>query len=64
MKLKKTKGHISNSELKDLSKYLKLNMLKTIDNAKTGHLGACCSSSELMAALYFSDILRIDSKDP
>ncbi|MGD0729025.1 MAG: thiamine pyrophosphate-dependent enzyme [Candidatus Micrarchaeaceae archaeon] len=50
--------------LNALNSKLKLNMLKTIQNAQTGHLGACCSSTELFSALYFTDILNIDSKNP
>jgi transketolase len=45
-------------------KLLKNNMFKTIDVAKTGHIGACCSSTELMAVLYFTDILRYDVNNP
>lgn len=39
-------------------------VLRTIEAAQTGHIGACCSSLDLMAVLYFSDLIRIDSKDP
>ena len=39
-------------------------MLETIQTAQTGHLGACCSSLDLMLVLYFSDILKIDLKNP
>ena len=47
-----------------ISKQIKLNMLKTIDCSKTGHLGACCSSNELMCTLYFTDILNYDLVNP
>ncbi len=50
--------------LKYVSNVVKFNMLNTIKIAKTGHLGACCSSNELMAVLYFSDILRYDINNP
>ena len=46
-----------------ITKRLKHNMLRTIDQANTGHLGACCSSNELISVLYFSDILQINSKN-
>jgi transketolase len=47
-----------------IAKQVKLNALETIKTAGTGHLGACCSSAELMTTLYFSDILRIDKSNP
>jgi len=52
------------STLETLTLTLKRNMLRTVQKAQTGHLGACCSSTELMAALYFTDILRYDSDEP
>lgn len=48
--------------LEYMSKIIKLDMFKTINAAKTGHIGACCSSTELMTVLYFSDILKYDIK--
>ena len=39
-------------------------MLRTIKIAQTGHLGACCSSLDLLLVLYFGDILRFDSENP
>lgn len=50
--------------LNDVIKILKNKMFKTINSAKTGHIGACCSSTELMAVLYFTDILRYDIENP
>lgn len=47
-----------------LNAQLKLNMLKTIQRAQTGHLGACCSSTELFSVLYFTDILEYDTRNP
>ncbi len=52
------------SNLFKLHQVLATKMLQTIKTAQTGHLGACCSSLELMAVLYFGDILRYDSKNP
>ncbi|CAH6419722.1 1-deoxy-D-xylulose-5-phosphate synthase [uncultured virus] len=51
-------------QLSNIVKVLKHNMFKTIDVAKTGHIGACCSSTELMSVLYFTDILRYDTENP
>lgn len=61
--------HMSNIQhhrkgLDDVIKILKNKMFKTINSAKTGHIGECCSSTELMAVLYFTDILRYDIEDP
>lgn len=50
--------------LAPMTKLLKHNMFKTVDAAKTGHVGACCSSTELMATLYFTDILKYDIDEP
>ncbi len=50
--------------LKRIRKTLFRNMLETIHQAQTGHLGACCSSLDLMTALYFTDILRMDIWNP
>jgi len=50
--------------LEILSKIMKKKMLLTIKAAQTGHLGACCSSNELMSVLYFSGLLRYDINDP
>lgn len=50
--------------LEKICSLLKLKMLQTIQTAKTGHLGACTSSLELMVALYFGGILNYDSKNP
>ncbi|MDP3882026.1 MAG: hypothetical protein Q8Q31_04090 [Nanoarchaeota archaeon] len=63
---KKESEPLSEDEnLELLSKKLKRNMLQTISAAKTGHIGACCSSNELMAALYFSpELLKFDIDNP
>ncbi len=47
-----------------ISKLVKRNMLRTIFQAQTGHVGGCCSSNELMSVLYFSDFLQLNSDDP
>ena len=44
-----------------ISKLIKYNMLKTIRSARTGHLGACCSSNELLCVLYFSGLFEYDA---
>lgn len=43
-----------------ISKIIKFSMLKTIKHAQTGHLGACCSSNELLSVLYFSGLFKFD----
>jgi transketolase len=50
--------------LEDLTKLLKRNTLRTIEIARVGHVGACCSSCELISVLYFTDILQINSNNP
>lgn len=61
--------HMSNIQsnckgLNDIIKVLKNKMFRKINSAKTGHIGACCSSAELMAVLYFTDLLRYDIENP
>lgn len=57
-------GEVNLERVSLLASRLKLNMLRTIESVQTGHLGACCSSTELLSVLYFTDILQMDSDDP
>ncbi len=50
--------------LANILKALRVNLLETIATAKTGHLGACTSSLELLGVLYFGNVLRYDSANP
>ena len=52
------------SKLTKLRRVLAIKVLQTIKAANTGHLGACCSSLELMLVLYFGNILRYDTSNP
>ena len=62
--MKTLDSEVSLRDLETIAMTLKRNMLRTINQAHTGHLGACCSSVELMTALYFGDILNFDRSDP
>jgi len=52
------------SKIEQLCKEIRRDVFKIILNAKSGHLGACSSSVELIAALYFGGILRYNPSDP
>jgi len=55
---------ISPQELKQLSDVVRLKVFETIKNAKSGHLGGCSSSTELMVTLYFGGYLRFNPQEP
>jgi len=50
--------------LNQLSEYLRKASFQTIQTAKSGHLGACSSSAELLATLYFTGVLKFDPQNP
>lgn len=49
--------------LEAIAKELRIDTLKMIYTAKSGHIGGCYSAAEMITALYF-DILNVDPKDP
>lgn len=51
-------------ELKIICNEVRRRVFETVLNAKSGHLGGCSSSVELMVSLYFGGILRLDPMDP
>lgn len=51
------------SQLKDISKSIRLNTLKAIANAGGGHFGGSLSIIEILTVLYFN-IMRIDPENP
>jgi len=50
--------------LKSLANEIRASAFKTIKNAGSGHLGACSSSTELMTALYFGEVLNYNPNNP
>lgn len=50
--------------LESLAEEIRTSAFKTILNANSGHLGACSSSTELMTALYFGNVLKYDPENP
>lgn len=50
--------------LKDIANEVRASAFETIKKANSGHLGACSSSTELMTALYFGDVLRYNPDNP
>lgn len=52
------------SELKALSKKFRIEVLHMFRNAGSGHFGGSFSVVEILTALYFGDILRVDPECP
>lgn len=51
------------SQLKDISKSIRLNTFKAIANAGGGHFGGSLSIIEILTVLYFA-VMKIDPKNP
>ena len=51
------------AELAEKARRIRINALKAIHDAKSGHPGGSLSSADVLAALYF-EVLNIDPKDP
>lgn len=54
---------INYAELADKARKIRINALKAIHAAKSGHPGGSLSSADILATLYF-EVLNIDPKDP
>ena len=54
---------INYAELADKARKIRINDLKDIHAAKSGHPGGSLSSADVLATLYF-EVLNIDPKDP
>ena len=54
---------INYAELADKARKIRINALKAIHAAKSGHPGGSLSSADVLATLYFG-VLNIDPKDP
>ena len=54
---------INYAELADKARKIRINALKAIHAAKSGHPGGSLSSADVLATLYF-EVLNIDPKDP
>ncbi len=51
------------AELKEISRKLRIDMLKMLHKAKSGHTGGPLGMMEMMVALYF-EVMQIDPKNP
>ena len=51
------------TELKEIAKTLRIDSLNSIYNARSGHIGGCLSSAEIIATLYFH-VLNVDPSNP
>ncbi|MBT4376131.1 hypothetical protein HOD29_02035 [archaeon] len=58
------KINLENSQLEELCKEVRADMFNLIKNSKSGHLGGCSSSTEMMVSLYFAGLLNYDVKNP
>lgn len=54
---------INYAELTEKARRIRINALKAIHAAKSGHPGGSLSSADILATLYF-EVLNIDPKDP
>ena len=54
---------INYAELAEKARRIRINALKAIHAAKSGHPGGSLSSADILATLYF-EVLNIDPKDP
>lgn len=54
----------SNKQLRRICEEIRHDVFETIRTARSGHLGGCSSSTELMASLYFGGILNYNSDNP
>lgn len=50
-------------ELEEKSRKIRINIIKQIYNAKSGHPGGSLSSTDIVTALYFNE-MKINEKDP
>ena len=55
---------MTEQELKNLCCIVRGDILKMIAAAGSGHPGGSLSATELLVALYFGDILKVDAKNP
>lgn len=51
------------SYLMNISKEIRLNILKEIFNKKKGHIGGCLSCVDLIVSIYFSNIFKLKKKN-
>ncbi len=51
-------------ELKKITKKIRLEVLEMIHQAGSGHLGSSFSTAEMLVALYFGNLLKINPKKP
>ncbi|MFD0693392.1 transketolase [Paenibacillus sp. GCM10027628] len=54
---------MNNTELKAKATQIRMNLLKMIHGAKTGHTGGSLSNTDILTALYYR-IMKIDSSQP
>ena len=57
-------GYMEISQLKELSKKFRIQVLHMFKNAGSGHFGGSYSVVEILTALYFGGILKVDPKRP
>lgn len=51
-------------ELQDIATQIRTDIVNMIHLAGSGHPGGSLSATELMAVLYFDDVIRVDPKNP
>ena len=54
----------NNKELKDKAKWIRRQVLETVAAAGKGHIGGTFSCTDILVALYYGKILRVNPKNP
>ena len=55
---------MNNFELKEMARTVRSDIVTMIHKAGSGHPGGSLSAAEIMTALYFGDIMKLDPKNP
>ena len=55
--------HLNKKKLNSIAKQIRLIIFETIINAGKGHIGGAFSCSDILTALYFGKILKINPKN-
>lgn len=57
-------AEMKTQELIEMSRVVRRDIVTMVHEAGSGHPGGSLSSAELMTALYFGDVLKVDPKNP
>ncbi|MBP5313932.1 MAG: transketolase [Eggerthellaceae bacterium] len=57
-------SNVAGADLNELANQIRIDIIKSISEAKSGHPGGSLSSADIMTALYFGGVMEYDSKNP